>query len=214
MEKMTTDSHCIGSKKSHSRGEEDAKESGIWKQMKDEEYDREKDEIRTHLSLLMELLQRSKEYQRCGWIMTKKLKWHRLQVKREHRLNAQGKEGLLRATECQEEFLVCELKQDPIFDESDEDTGKRSIEDILNHMKDLQQQEELQTEVSSETIRSYDFKSDNLCMIAGLTGDRQSSKTVLKMKESCEVKYDDECILDEERFELMQQKELIDSLLN
>ena len=51
-------------------------------------------------------------------------------------------------------------------------------------------------------------------MIAGLTGDRQSSKTVLKMKESCEVKYDDECLLDEERFELMQQKELIDSLLN
>ena len=51
-------------------------------------------------------------------------------------------------------------------------------------------------------------------MIAGLTGDRQPSKTVLKMKESCEVKYDDECLLDEERFELMQQKELIDSLLN
>ena len=57
--------------------------------MKDEEYDREKDEIRTHFSLLMELLQRSKEDQRCGWIMTKKVKWNRLQVKREHRLNAQ-----------------------------------------------------------------------------------------------------------------------------
>ena len=100
-EKMTDDSHCIGSKRSHSRGEEYAKENGIWKQMKHEEYDREKVEIRIHIILSMQLLQRSKEYQRCGCILRKKVKWHRLQVKREHRLNAQGKKGLLIATKYQ-----------------------------------------------------------------------------------------------------------------
>ena len=84
-----------------------------------------------------------------------------------------------------------------------DNTKKRSIEDLLNHMKDSEQQEDLMTEVSSETIRSYYFKYDNLCMITGFTGDRQSSKIVLNMEESCKVKYDDECLLDEERFELM-----------
>ena len=99
--------------------------------------------------------------------------------------------------------MVCEPEQEPIFYESGKYAKKRSIEYILNHMKDLEKQEDLMTEVSSETIRSYEFKYENLCMITGLTWDRQSSKIVLNMGESCEVKYDDECILDEERFELM-----------
>ena len=51
-------------------------------------------------------------------------------------------------------------------------------------------------------------------MLVGFVGDRQSSGTVLKMDENCEVKYDDECLSDEETFELMQQKELKYSLLN
>ena len=45
------------------------------------------------------------------------MKWHRLQVKWEHRLNAQLKEELLRATEYQEEFLVCELEHGPLLGE-------------------------------------------------------------------------------------------------
>ena len=57
---------------------EDAKTNGIWKQMNDEEYKKEIAEMRTDLDLLMELLQRSDEDQRCGWIMRKELKWNGL----------------------------------------------------------------------------------------------------------------------------------------
>ena len=60
--------------------------------MTDEKYMREIAEMRTHLDLLMEFLRRSDEDHKCGWIMRKKLKWHGLQMKREHRLNAQKEE--------------------------------------------------------------------------------------------------------------------------
>ena len=61
MEEVTIDSHCRGSERSQNREKEDAKENGIRKKMNDEEYDKEIVEIRIHLHLLMELLQRSEE---------------------------------------------------------------------------------------------------------------------------------------------------------
>ena len=54
--KMITDSHSRGSGRSHKVKKEDAKEIGIWRQMNDEEYEREKDEIIVHIEVLMELL--------------------------------------------------------------------------------------------------------------------------------------------------------------
>ena len=63
-------------------------------------------------------------------------------------------------------------------------------------------------------INPYALKIDNLCMLGGFTRERQYFETGLKMDEICEVKYDDECISDEDKFELMQQKELIDRLIN
>lgn len=69
---MTTDSHREGSRVSHGG-------------MSDEEFDRELAEMKVQLNVLMELLQKSEEDQRCGWILRKKVKWHRLQVKLEHR---------------------------------------------------------------------------------------------------------------------------------
>lgn len=85
---MATDSHnrrnkC--SKEDHSRRKvkrEDAKENGIWKQLTDEEYEREKVEIRVHLEVLMELLQRKEKDQKYGYIMRMNVKWYRLQNKR------------------------------------------------------------------------------------------------------------------------------------
>ena len=57
---MTIDSHNRVSKRSHSREKEEyAKENDIRKQMSDEEYDREKAEIRIYLDLLMEIVLRS-----------------------------------------------------------------------------------------------------------------------------------------------------------
>ena len=58
---MTTDSHSRGSGRSHKEKEEDAKTNGIWKQMNDEEYEREKAKRIVHLEVLMELLQKEEE---------------------------------------------------------------------------------------------------------------------------------------------------------
>ena len=102
--------------------------------------------------------------------MRKKVKWHRLQEKRENRLNAQLKEGLTRAAEYKEEFLVCEPEHGSLLSKSDEDTEKRSTKYLLNHMEGSKQQEDLMVEASSETKRYYVFKSDNLCVNAGYIG--------------------------------------------
>ena len=55
--KMTTDSHSICPGRSHKEKKQDAKANGLWKQMNDEVFEREKDEIIVHIELLMELLQ-------------------------------------------------------------------------------------------------------------------------------------------------------------
>ena len=60
--KMTTYSHCRGSKRSHNEKRKSAKENGMWKKMSNEEYHRDKAEIRIHLNSLMELVLRSREY--------------------------------------------------------------------------------------------------------------------------------------------------------
>ena len=132
---MTVESHSIGSGGNHKVKNEDAKANGMWKQMTDEEYERELAEMRTHLDLLMELLQKSVEDQRCGWIMRKKSKWHGLQMKREHRLNAQEGEALLRAAEYEGKVLAYELEHRLFFEETDSNTNRRPIEEIAG-MKD------------------------------------------------------------------------------
>ena len=54
---MTIDSHSRGSGGSHKGRKENAKANGIWRQLSDEEYEREKAEIKFHMEVMMELLQ-------------------------------------------------------------------------------------------------------------------------------------------------------------
>ena len=126
----------------------------------------------------------NKEDQRHGWIMKMKVKWHRLQVKWEQRVNAQIEEELLRLNE-----YVCEPEYGPLLSESNEETKKESTEG-LNHMKDSEQQGDMMTEASSETTRSYVFKTDNLCMIVGIAVEKQLCEDVFRMDEDLEVKGD------------------------
>ena len=42
--------------------------------MTDEEYEREKAEIEVHLEVMMELLQKKEEYQRCDILVKRRLK--------------------------------------------------------------------------------------------------------------------------------------------
>jgi hypothetical protein len=46
--------------------------------MSDEEYEREKDEIVVHIEVLMELLQRNEEDHRYGFLMRRKIRWHKI----------------------------------------------------------------------------------------------------------------------------------------
>ena len=114
---MTVDSHFRRSDENHSRRKkkEYAKVNDICEQLTDEDYEREKVEIKFHLELLIKFLQRSKVDQRSGWSMKMKVKLHRLQVKWEHRVNAQLKEELLSLNEYIKEDLICEPEYGPFL---------------------------------------------------------------------------------------------------
>ena len=98
--------------------------------------------------------------------MKRKVKWNRLQVKWEHRVNAQLKEELLSLNEYIKEGLICELEYGPLLSKSNDVTEEKSTKE-LNLMKDSEQQGNMITETSSGTTRSYVFKTNDLCVISG-----------------------------------------------
>ena len=65
-------------------------------------------------------------------------------------------------------------------------------------MNDSKQPEDLMTEASNKTIRSCDFKTNDLCMIAGFEEDKQYFKA---------VKYVKEYLQEDESFEVEYEKE-------
>ena len=73
------------------------------------------------------------------------------------------------------------------------------------------QQEELMIHSSNETVGSYVFKTDKLCMNVGIDEESSYDDTVYNEAKCCQVKYD-EYLSDEEHIELLQQKEFINSL--
>lgn len=95
-----------------------------------------------------------------------------------------------------------------------EEAEKKSIESFLGPEKDLEQQEDLMIESSSETVGSCDFEIDNLNVFAGVAENNPSLGVLLKEVENCQAKYDEECLSDEDQDELLQQKKFIDFLLN
>ena len=72
--------------------EEDAKKNGIWRKLSDEEYEKEKAEIEICLKVLMELLEKEEEDLRCGFLVKRKMKCHKLHMRREKLMNAQYEE--------------------------------------------------------------------------------------------------------------------------
>ena len=125
---MTTDSHrrdSRGSERDQNRGKgkEDAKENGIWNKLTDEEYDKELAEIREQFNKLKMMIE---ENQRYGWTRKNKVKWQRLQQKREQQVNMQLAENMRKLEqrmnmqlECAElieaelkmEVSICEVEQ-------------------------------------------------------------------------------------------------------
>ena len=61
------------------------------------------------------------------------------------------------------------------------------------------------TREADEAIKPCDFNSHSLCMFAGYgEDDGQSGETVTNMNKALEVKYDGECLLEEESVDLLQ----------
>ena len=71
-----------------------------------------------------------------------------------------------------------------------EEIEEETIEEFLNHMKDLEQQGDMMDEESSNTIGSYGFENDGLCMMAGIVGEKQPIEDIFKGDEDLEVKCD------------------------
>ena len=94
---MATNGHSRdyrGSGRGHNRmkmKKEGAKIVGIQRLLKKEEYEKEVAEIREQFKKLEKMIEES---QRVGWLMKKKVKWHRLQMKKEQMIHAQQKERL------------------------------------------------------------------------------------------------------------------------
>jgi hypothetical protein len=174
---MTTDGHLKGSERSHNHVDINAKEVGIRK-MSDDKFEKEMVELRVHLNVLMEFLQKYEEDQRYGWTMKKKkVRWHSLQMKLRKRMYARLKEEL-REAEYEEEVYICELEQGVFFDEEEaRDVEERFLDSLMNYWTSSDQHGDMMTEASNE--EPYIFYSDTLCMIAYLAGDEQQLDDVL-----------------------------------
>ena len=105
-----------------------------------------------------------------------------------------------------------EPKQDPFLGEDDEVEKERLIESLMNFVKSTDKLMEEMTVRPYETKRSYVFETSDLFVIAGFVADdRRSFETILKFDE---VKYDEDSLSIEERSEVLNQKELINDLLD
>ena len=65
-------------------------------------------------------------------------------------------------------------------------------------------------EASSETTESYAFKTDSLCMMVGIAGEKQPFEDIFKVDEDLEVKGDKENFSEEEEFDCIQKKKSMD----
>ena len=116
------------------------------------------------------------------------MKWSKLQGRIQQR-QVKWLVEKLKEAELRMEVSIYEVEQDEVLGE-DEDW--RSVEDLMNYCENSRQQGDMITEASSETTRSHVFKTDNLCMIASIAGEKQLCEDVFRMDEDLEVKGDKE----------------------
>ena len=177
--KMTTESHRRdnkGSQRDHNegKGKEDGKTNGIRKQLTDAEYEKELAEIRNQFNKLKLMIE---ETQRIGWFKKMRVKWKRLQQKREqqtnmqlaknmrkleHRMNVQLGCTELRVAELEKEVCICEAEEE-------------IIDDFLNYWPSPDQLDD---------VKPCIFESNNCDVITGFAKeDEKSFETVGSMGE-------------------------------
>lgn len=135
---------------------------------------------------MKELLQeRTREDQRCGWKLKKKVKWPIVQLfarKLRHIFDVWMKteEKLLKVEYRKPSFGAgqivhnCEPKQGAMLREDDEEDDrpieslKKSLESVVQHGEEM-----LMSEASRETEESHGFQTNCLCVIVGTEEERQ-----------------------------------------
>jgi len=117
----------------------------------------------------------------------------------------------LREAEAEMEVSICRPEQGEMLGEED---NERSAEDLMEYWHSSEQFEDMMTREADEVMKPCDFNSHSLCMFSGyVEDDGQSGETITNRHEALEVKYDGECLLEEEGANLLQQKEFIDEFL-
>ena len=105
------------------------------------------------------------------------------------------------------EVSCCEPEQGPLLGENNEAEKERLTESLMNSIKSIDKLMEEMTVRLYETKRYYVFETNDLFVFAGfVANDGQDFETVLK--------FDEESLSNEERSEVLQQKELIDEFLD
>ena len=171
IEIMTTEGHCRGSKKIHSRR----------KKKESQEDDRELLELAKDILCFEKHMQAAEEEkQRYGSVMKREVRWNSLHMKLQQNMVA-GLKKELREVESEIEVSYFEPEQGPLLGEDDEAEKERLIESLMDSIKSTYQLMEEMTMRTNETKRSYVFQSDNLFVIASFVADdEQSFEIVLK----------------------------------
>jgi hypothetical protein len=101
-------------------------------------------------------------------------------------MNARLRNEKLREFEFKQRLMTegkvhfCELEQGSFVVD---DVDKIPIESLMNYVESSKQHEDLMTKTSNEAREPCVFKTDNLCMIAGLVDNGKSFEVVTRMKE-------------------------------
>jgi len=80
----------------------------------------------------------------------------------------------------EEKVHFCESEQGSFVVD---DVDKILFESLMNYVESSKQNEDLMTKTSNEDREPCIFKTDNLCMIAGLADNGKSFEVVTRMKE-------------------------------
>ena len=104
----------------------------------------------------------------------------------------------LREAELEMEVSICGPKQGEIIGEEVNEKY------LMNYWNISEQFEDVLTREADEAMKPCIFKSHSLCMFVGCAENGgQSGETVTEMNETFEVKYDGECLSEEEGIDLL-----------
>lgn len=102
------------------------------------------------------------------------MKWHRLQEKREHRMNV----PLLEELGKLEQRMDAQWRLEKLREVELQQTKVAGEEQVPRELENGS----MMFETSVEAIKPYDFKVNNLCMFAGVVHDDKQSLGIVKGK--------------------------------